>query len=66
MRLIIAGNVDTVAQEYVQSQVSSQIDGKLIQFVGEADYYQKRQLLFQAQSLVATINWLWPFGFFMV
>jgi len=65
-RLIIAGNVDTVDQQYFQSQVSPQIDGKLIQFVGEADYYQKRQLLSQAQCLVAAINWPEPFGLFMV
>ncbi len=41
-RLIIAGNVDAVDQQYFQSQVSPQIDGKLIQFVGEADYAIKR------------------------
>jgi glycosyltransferase involved in cell wall biosynthesis len=65
-RLIIAGNVDEVDQQYFQSQLSPQIDGKLIQFVGEADYYQKRQLLCQAQCLVAAINWPEPFGLFMV
>ena len=58
--------MDTVDQQYFQSQVSPQIDGKLIQFVGEADYYQKRQLLSKAQCLVATINWPEPFGLFMV
>jgi len=48
-RLIIAGNVDAVDQQYFQSQVSPQIDGKLIQFVGEADYYhhEHRELLFE-------------------
>ena len=65
-RLIIAGNVDEVDQQYFQSQVLPHIDGKLIQFVGEVDYLQKRELLRQAKCLVAPITWAEPFGLFMV
>ncbi len=65
-RLIIAGNVDEVDQQYFQSQVLPHIDGKLIKFVGEVDYFQKRELLSQAQCLVAPITWAEPFGLFMV
>jgi glycosyltransferase involved in cell wall biosynthesis len=65
-RLIIAGNVDEVDQQYFQSQVLPHIEGKLIQFVGEVDYFQKRELLCQAKCLVAPITWAEPFGLFMV
>ena len=64
-RLIIAGNVDEVDHQYFQSQVLPHIDGKLIQFVGEVDYFQKRELLSRAQCLVAPITWAEPFGLFM-
>jgi glycosyltransferase involved in cell wall biosynthesis len=66
MRLILAGNVDTVDQEYFQSQVLPQVDNDLIQYVGEVDQARKRELLCRARCLLASITWPEPFGLFMV
>ncbi len=66
MRLILAGNVDSVDQEYFQSQVLPQVDNDLIQYVGEADQARKRELLCGARCLLASITWPEPFGLFMV
>ena len=65
-RLIIAGNVDTVDEEYFRKLVLPQVDGDLIQYFGEADYQQKRELLSHAHCLLAPITWPEPFGLFMV
>lgn len=68
-RLIIAGNVDEsskVDQEYLEALVLPQVDGDQIQYVGETDQVQKRQLLSRAQCLLAPITWPEPFGLFMV
>jgi glycosyltransferase involved in cell wall biosynthesis len=65
-RLIIAGNVDTVDEEYFHKMVEPQVDGDLIQYFGEADYYQKRELLANADCLLAPITWDEPFGLFLV
>jgi glycosyltransferase involved in cell wall biosynthesis len=66
MRLILAGNVDSVDQEYFQSQVLPQVDNDLIRYVGEADQARKRELLCGARCLLASITWPEPFGLFMV
>ena len=66
MKLVIAGNVDSVDQEFFQHQVLPMVDGHLIHFFGEADYDQKRQLLYHARCLIAPITWPEPFGLFMV
>jgi glycosyltransferase involved in cell wall biosynthesis len=66
MRLILAGNVHPVDQEYFQSQVLPQVDNDLIQYVGEADQTRKRELLCGAECLLAPITWPEPFGLFMV
>jgi glycosyltransferase involved in cell wall biosynthesis len=65
-RLVLAGNVDKVDEEYLRTQVLPEVDGDLIQYVGEADYHRKRELLTQAHCLLAPITWPEPFGLFMV
>lgn len=65
-RLIIAGNIDTVDEEYFRSEVLPGVDGDLVQFVGEADYSRKRELMAGAYCLLAPITWEEPFGLFMV
>jgi glycosyltransferase involved in cell wall biosynthesis len=66
MPLVLAGNVHPVDREYFQSQVLSQVDNDLIQYVGEADQARKRELLCRARYLLAPITWPEPFGLFMV
>jgi len=64
-KLIIAGNVHPVDEEYFQTMVMSGVDGNQIQYVGEADYYQKRKLMSEAYCLLAPITWDEPFGLFL-
>ena len=65
-RLLLAGNVDADDEEYFQTQVLPEVDGELIEYVGEADQRRKRQLLSEAYCLLAPIDWPEPFGLFMV
>jgi glycosyltransferase involved in cell wall biosynthesis len=65
-KLIIAGNVDSVEEEYFKTVVLPQVDGDQIQYVGEADYFRKRELLASAHCLLASITWPEPFGLFMI
>jgi len=65
-KLIIAGNIDAVDGDYFQSQVLPQVDGRLVQYIGEADNRTKRELLPAACCLVAPITWDEPFGLFFL
>lgn len=64
-RLVIAGKVDRLDREYFAAQVEPQIDGGLIQFFGEADAQQKRELFVRARALLHPITWPEPFGLVM-
>lgn len=65
-RLVIAGNVHPVDEEYFTTMVLPGIDGDNIKYAGEADYQQKRELLLQADCLLAPITWAEPFGLFFI
>jgi glycosyltransferase involved in cell wall biosynthesis len=65
-RLIIAGNVHPVDEEYFRTMVMPGVDGDQIQYIGEADYHRKRELLAQAYCLLAPITWPEPFGLFLI
>lgn len=66
MRLVLAGNVHSVDEEYFRTEVLPHVDGDMIQYVGEADYQRKRELFAEARCLLAPITWPEPFGLFMV
>jgi len=65
-RLIIAGNVEAKDEKYFQQKVMAQVDGDIVQFFGEADYEQKRELFANASCLLLPITWPEPFGLVMV
>jgi glycosyltransferase involved in cell wall biosynthesis len=65
VRLIVAGKVDAVDRDYFHAAVEPEIDGKLIQFYGEADSHAKRQLYAHARCLLLPICWEEPFGLVM-
>ena len=65
-RLIIAGNIDLVDESFFKEEVLPKIDGHQVQYVGEADYNLKRELMSQAHCLLAPITWEEPFGLFMI
>lgn len=65
-RLIMAGNIDTVDEEFFRAEVQPGVDGDLVRFIGEADGRRKRELMSGAYCLVAPITWDEPFGLFMI
>jgi glycosyltransferase involved in cell wall biosynthesis len=65
-RLIIAGKVDRVDESYFNSTLAPLIDGKQVQFMGEADARLKRELYAKAYCLVLPLCWEEPFGLVMV
>jgi glycosyltransferase involved in cell wall biosynthesis len=64
-RLVIAGNVDDVDRPYFESEVLPNVDDDFIQYFGEANAAQKRELFANAHCLLAPITWHEPFGLFM-
>lgn len=64
--LIIAANIDSSDREFYEKEVRPRIDGKLIRYVGEADFSQKVEYLKKAQCLLFPIVWDEPFGLVMV
>jgi len=66
-KLIIAGKVDPnpMDQEYFHTNVAPLVDGKQIQFFGEANSVQKRKLYSKARCLVIPLCWEEPFGLVM-
>jgi glycosyltransferase involved in cell wall biosynthesis len=65
-KLILAGNIDTVDEQYFREEVLPRVDNDLIKFVGEADNKMKRDLMSGAICLLAPITWDEPFGLFLV
>jgi glycosyltransferase involved in cell wall biosynthesis len=65
-KLIIAGKVDNADREYYESSVKPLIDGRDVEFVGEADHRLKRELYAAAAGLLMPICWEEPFGLVMI
>lgn len=65
-RLKMAGKVDAVDVEYFETVIKPQIDGKQIQYLGEANHAQKNALMGGAVATLFTITWREPFGLVMV
>jgi glycosyltransferase involved in cell wall biosynthesis len=64
--LKIAGEVQPMFQNYFESQVKPQIDGKLIEYMGDADLVMKNELLGNSLGLLFPIQWDEPFGLVMI
>ena len=62
LRLVIAAKVDRADRDYFHEVVEPLIDGKLVQFLGEADAALKRKLYAKARCLLLPICWEEPFG----
>jgi glycosyltransferase involved in cell wall biosynthesis len=62
MKLKVAAKVDPYDQEYYEREIKHLFDDPLIEFLGEVDEQQKRQLLAEAYALVFPIDWPEPFG----
>lgn len=64
--LYIVAKVDPVDQKYYETEITSQIDGELIRYLGEADFDTKVAYLKKARCLLFPIQWEEPFGLVMV
>lgn len=64
--LKMAGKVDPVDREFFEQQIKPHIDGKQIEFLGEANHKQKCELMGGAAATLFTITWPEPFGLVMV
>lgn len=65
-RLKLAGKVDVVDIEYFEQFVKPHIDGKQIEYLGEANHAQKNTLMGNAVATLFPITWREPFGLVMV
>ncbi len=64
--LKMAGKVDVVDREYFETEVKPHIDGKQIEYLGEANHVQKNALMGGAVATLFPITWREPFGLVMV
>jgi glycosyltransferase involved in cell wall biosynthesis len=64
--LKIAGEVQPIFREYFDSCVRPHLDGKFIEYVGEADLAMKNELLGNSMAMLFPIEWDEPFGLVMV
>lgn len=60
--LKMAGKVDPVDREYFRTEIEPHIDGKQIEYLGEANHVQKNLLMGQAVATLFPITWREPFG----
>lgn len=64
--LKIAGEIQPMFREYFDTMVKPHIDGKFIEFIGEADIKAKNELLGNARAMLFPIQWNEPFGLVMI
>jgi glycosyltransferase involved in cell wall biosynthesis len=64
--LKIAGEIQPTFRDYFDRMVKPHIDGRFIEYVGEADLEMKNQLLGSSRGLLFPIHWSEPFGLVML
>ena len=64
--LKIAGEVQPVFQDYFDSEIKPHVDGKFIEYLGEADLETKNELLGNSLAMLFPIQWNEPFGLVMI
>jgi glycosyltransferase involved in cell wall biosynthesis len=64
--LKIAGEVQPLYRDYFESEIKPHIDGKLIEYIGEADLAAKNELLGNSLAMLFPIQWDEPFGLVMI
>lgn len=64
--LKIAGEVQPLFRDYFEREVKPHIDGKFIEFVGQADLEAKNELLGNSLAMLFPIQWDEPFGLVMI
>jgi glycosyltransferase involved in cell wall biosynthesis len=64
--LKIAGEVQPAYQDYYDNRIKPEIDGRLIEYLGEADHSVKNELLANSKAFLFPIQWNEPFGLVMI
>ncbi len=64
--LKIAGEVQPIFRDYFESRIKPHIDGKFIEYVGEAGLEDKNELLGNSLAMLFPIQWNEPFGLVMI
>jgi len=64
--LKMAGKIDPVDLEYFNAKIRPFVDGKQIEFLGEANHQQKSELMGGAVATLFPITWREPFGLVMI
>ncbi len=64
--LKIAGEIQPIFKDYYEKEVKPHIDGRFIEYVGEADLAAKNDLLGNSLALLFPIQWNEPFGLVMI
>jgi glycosyltransferase involved in cell wall biosynthesis len=64
--LKIAGEVQPMFRDYFEREILPQIDGRFIEYIGEADFKTKNELLSNSLALLFPIEWDEPFGLIMI
>lgn len=60
--LKVAAKIDPYDQAYYEAEIKPLFDHPLVEFVGEANEEEKRELLVNAYALLFPIDWPEPFG----
>lgn len=66
VRIKLAGEIQPTFRDYWEHEVRPHIDGKDVEYVGEANLAVKNDLLSKARALLFPIQWEEPFGLVMV
>jgi len=64
--LKIAGEVQPIFRDYFEREVKPHIDGKFIEYLGEADLETKNELLGNSLAMLFPIQWDEPFGLVLI
>ena len=64
--LKIAGGVQPIFRDYFETKIRPEIDGRFIEYVGEADLEAKNELLGNSLAMLFPIRWDEPFGLVMI
>ncbi|MFZ0746541.1 MAG: glycosyltransferase family 4 protein, partial [Terracidiphilus sp.] len=64
--LKIAGEIQPIFQDYYDAEVKPHVDGRFIEYIGEADLAIKNELLGGSMGMLFPIHWEEPFGLVMV
>lgn len=64
--LKIAGEVQPIYREYFESRIRPRLDGRFIEYVGDANLSTKNELLGNSMAMLFPIEWNEPFGLVMV